>query len=54
MDTSGISGGQTAQSYAVSSVQQETKNLYEMMRGAREKADARREQYKLPDRKSVG
>ena len=54
MDTSGISGGQTAQSYAVSSVQQETKNLYEMMRDAREKADARREQYKLPKNTRYG
>ena len=45
MDTSGISGGQTAQSYAVSSVQQETKNLYEMMRDAREKASAVREKF---------
>lgn len=64
MGTSGISGtgagAPQRQDYAASarrdaaSAQQETRSIYEMMRDAREKAEARRDQFKLPKNNRYG
>ena len=55
MDTGGISSSTAPQrqEYAVSP-QRETKSVYEMMRDAREQAEARREQFKLPKNARYG
>lgn len=55
MDTGGIasSNAPQRQEYAVSP-QRETKSVYEMMRDAREQAEARREQFKLPKNARYG
>lgn len=49
MESSGITGGAGApqrQDYAAASAQRETKSIYEMMRDAKEQAEARRDQFK--------
>ncbi|MCI8813243.1 MAG: hypothetical protein HFG12_08415 [Oscillibacter sp.] len=56
MESSGITGGAGApqrQDYAAS-VQRETKSVYEMMRDAKEQAEARRDQLKLPKNARYG
>lgn len=55
MGTSGISGAGAPQrqDYAASA-QRETKTVYEMMRDAREKAESRREQLKVPKNTRYG
>ena len=56
MESSGITGGAGApqrQDYAAS-VQRETKSVYEMMRDAKEQAEARRDQLKLPKNTRYG
>ena len=56
MESSGITSGAGApqrQDYAASA-QRETKSIYEMMRDAKEKAEARRDQFKLPKNARYG
>ena len=56
MESSGITGGAGApqrQDYAAS-VQRETKSVYEMMRDAKEQAEARRDQLKMPKNTRYG
>lgn len=56
MDTGSVTGAAAPQrqDYAASSTQRESKSVYEMMRDAREKAEARREQFQLPKNTRYG
>lgn len=57
METSGISAscaGASQRQDRAAPAQRETESLYEMMREAREKAEARREQFKLPKNARYG
>lgn len=57
MDTGGITSSVSTpqrQDYAAASAQRETKSIYEMMRDAREEAEARRDQFKLPKNTRYG
>ena len=56
MDTGSVTGAAAPQrqDYAAFSAQQETRSIYEMMRDAREKAEARRDQFALPKNTRYG
>ncbi len=56
MDTSSVTGAAASQrqDYAASSTQRETKSIYEMMRDAKEKAEARRAQFSQPKNTRYG
>ena len=56
MDTGSVTGAAAPQrqDYAAFSAQQETRRIYEMMRDAREKAEARRDQFALPKNTRYG
>lgn len=56
MDTSSVTGAAAVQrqDYTASSAQRETQSIYEMMRDAKEKAEARREQFTLPKNTRYG
>lgn len=56
MDTSSVTSAAAPQrqDYTASSTQRETRSIYEMMRDAREKAEARRDQFSPPKRTNYG